>query len=348
MLLGLRGVGKTVLLNRIREMADARGGVCVVLEAPEDHRLAEMLVPALRSALFKLSHSERAKQLAQKALGGLRAFSTVFKAKVGEIEFGVKPSLGVADCGNLEHDLPELFTLVAQAAREEGTFFALFIDEVQYVSSDELSALIVSVHKLGQAGLPFVMFGAGLPQLISLTGEAKSYAERLFSFPKVGQLTDEAAAEALRAPLRRAGVDIDGDALDDLVRVTRGYPYFLQEWGYEVWNAAAGSPITLKDAQLATRGAMQRLDSEFFAVRFDRLTPKEREYMRAMAALGPGPHRSGDIAAKLGKSVKSVAPPRDGLIKKGMLFSPQHGDTAFTVPMFDEFMRRAIPHEVKQ
>ncbi|MGV3622503.1 MAG: hypothetical protein ACO1OB_16915 [Archangium sp.] len=222
-------------------------------------------------------------------------------------------------------------------------FFAPFIDEVQYLSSEELSAVIVAVHKLGQAGLPFVLFGAGLPQLTALTGEAKSYAERLFSFPKVGPLTDDAAAAAIREPLIRQQVSIDDDALADIVRVTRGYPYFLQEWGFEVWNAAPRSPVSLKDAQLATRGAIERLDADFFAVRFDRLTPKEREYMRAMAALGAGPHRSGDIAAKLGKSVKSVAPLRDGLIKKGMLFSPQHGDTAFTVPMFDEFMKRAIP-----
>lgn len=182
-----------------------------------------------------------------------------------------------------------------------------------------------------------------MPQLIALTGEAKSYAERLFSFPEVGQLTNEAAAEAIRAPLQRHGVAIDDVALADMVRVTRGYPYFLQEWGYEVWNAAPQSPVTLRDAQLATRGALSRLDAEFFAVRLNRLTPKEPEYMRGMAALGPGPHRSGDIAAKLGKSVKTVAPVRDALIKKGMLFSPQHGDTAFTVPMFDEFMKRALP-----
>lgn len=321
----------------VRELAVARGGVTVVLEAPEDQRLTQMLVPALRSVLFRLSASEKARALAQTALSGLRAFATVFKVKVGDVEFGVKPSLGVADPGNLEHDLPELLALVSEAARAEGTFFALFIDEVQYLAANELSALIVAVHKLGQRALPFILFGAGLPQLIALTGEAKSYAERLFSFPEVGQLTNEATAEAIRAPLQRHGVAIDDVALADMVRVTRGYPYFLQEWGYEVWNAAPQSPVTLRDAQLATRGALSRLDAEFFAVRLNRLTPKEPEYMRGMAALGPGPHRSGDIAAKLGKSVKTVAPVRDALIKKGMLFSPQHGDTAFTVPMFDAF-----------
>lgn len=343
LLLGLRGVGKTVLLNRIREMAEGRRAISIAIEAPEAQRLSSILVPPLRSALFRLSTSEKAKQSAHSALGALRAFASVFKAKVGEVEFGVKASVGIADSGNLEHDLPELLTLVAEAAKAEGVVVALFIDEVQYLGQEDLSALIVSVHRLGQKGLPFVLFGAGLPQLTALTGEAKSYAERLFSFPKVGPLTVEAAGEAIRAPLSRASVDIDQNALDEIIRVTHGYPYFLQEWGFEAWNVSPGSPIGAADVALATKGALARLDADFFAVRFDRLTPKEREYMRAMASLGPGPHRSGDIAAQLGKSVKAVAPLRDGLIKKGMIFSPQHGDTAFTVPMFDEFMTRAMP-----
>lgn len=345
LLLGLRGVGKTVLLNRVREIAETGGALCIPLEAPEDQPLASMLVPPLRSALYRLSNTEKAKQGAMKAMAGLRAFAAAFKLKVGAIEFGVKASEGIADSGTLEHDLPELLSLVAEAAQLDGSMVALFIDEVQYLGHEDLSALIVAVHRLGQHSRPFLLYGAGLPQLTSLTGEAKSYAERLFSFPKVGALTEEAAAEAIRAPLVRKQVHIEPDALQAIVRITRGYPYFLQEWGFEVWNVAAGSPITLSDVTLATKGALMRLDSDFFAVRFDRLTPKEREYMRGMAALGEGPHRSGDIAAKLGKTVKAVAPLRDGLIKKGMIFSPQHGDTAFTVPMFDEYMKRAIPEQ---
>lgn len=341
--LGLRGVGKTVLLNRIAEMAQSVRAMSIALEAPEEQRLAEMLVPPLRAALFQLSTSAKAGQYATSALGVLRAFASAFKAKVGDIEFGVKAEAGTADSGNLEHDLPALLAAVASAAQHDGVSLVLFIDELQYLNREDLSALIVAVHRLGQRGLPFLLFGAGLPQLAALAGEAKSYSERLFDFPSVGPLTPDAGSEAIRAPLVRQGVSIEPRALEFIVKKTCGYPYFLQEWGYQVWNVAAESPITLADARLATQAALARLDSGFFKVRFDRLTPKEREYMRAMASLGPGPHRSGDIAAKVGKNVRAVAPLRDGLIKKGMIFSPQHGDTAFTVPMFDEFMKRAIP-----
>jgi hypothetical protein len=345
LLLGLRGVGKTVLLYKVAEIAQSCGCVPIALEAPEDQRLAQMLVPPLRAALFKLSASQKAAQHAKAGLGVLRAFASVFQAKVGDVEFGVKPELGTADSGNLEHDLAELLAVVAEAAQRGGSGLALFVDEMQYLNREDLSALIVAVHKVGQRGLPFVLFGAGLPQLAALAGEAKSYAERLFDFPDIGPLTSEAAAEAIKMPLTRENVKIDAKALEFIVTKTRGYPYFLQEWGYQIWNVANGSPITLADAKLATLRALARLDFGFFKVRFDRLTPKEKGYMRAMASLGPGPHRSGDIAGALDKSVKAVAPLRDGLIKKGMIFSPQHGDTAFTVPMFDEFMQRAIPSE---
>jgi hypothetical protein len=220
---------------------------------------------------------------------------------------------------------------------------ALLIDEVQYLGEQDLAALIVANHKVGQKGLPLVMFGAGLPQLAALAGEAKSYAERLFDFPAVGALSDDAAREAIRAPLQREGADIADEALDYLVEKTEGYPYFLQEWGSQAWNVAATSPITLGDVEWATERAVSRLDTGFFNVRLERLTPREKDYVRAMAELGAGPHRSGEIAQKLGIDVTTAAPLRNGLIKKGMIYSPQHGDTAFTVPMFDEFMRRAVP-----
>jgi hypothetical protein len=341
--LGLRGVGKTVLLNRIGELAESSGALTVFLEAPEEQSLAAMLVPPLRSALFRLSTSARAGEVAKKALGVLRAFATVFKAKVGEIEFGVKPELGTADSGDLEHDLTALLAAVTTAARAEGVSLVLLLDELQYLSRRDLSALIVAAHRLGQKGAPFVIFAAGLPQLAALAGEAKSYAERLFDFPNVGPLSPEAARTAIRAPLGRHGVEVTDEALDHLIEHTRGYPYFLQEWGYQAWNVAVATPIRASDVKLATLGAIERLDAGFFKVRFDRLTPKEREYMRAMATLGPGPHRSGEVARAVGKDVKSVAPVRDGLIKKGMLFSPHHGETAFTVPMFDAFMKRVMP-----
>jgi hypothetical protein len=343
MLLGLRGVGKTVLLNRIAEVAEGEDYRPVMLESPEDRPLAEMLVPPLRQLLFGLSRVERAKDAARRGLGVLRAFAKTFKVKAGDVEFTVEATAGTADSGDLESDMPEVLLGVARAAQAAGTAVALFVDEVQYLSERDLAALIVSIHKTARKGLPLVMFGAGLPQLSGLAGEAKSYAERLFAFPDVGPLAPDAAAEALVAPVEREGKRIDPDAVADIVRQTEGYPYFLQEWGYHAWDAAGRSPITLADVTRATQDALRTLDRNFFKVRLDRLTPRENDYMRAMAELGPGPHQSGVIAETLGLDVSPAGSLRDKLIKKGMIFSPQHGKTAFTVPMFDQFMRRSMP-----
>jgi hypothetical protein len=339
LLLGLRGVGKTVLLNRMGEHAKQAGAFALMLEAPEGRRLAEMLVPELRRSLLALSSSQQALALAQRGLAVLRGFAGAFKVKHGDVEVSVAAP-GIADSGNLEHDLPEMLEAVVQAAQADQRALVLIIDEVQYLNSEDLSALIVATHKLGQRGLPFLVIGAGLPLLAGLAGNAKSYAERLFDFPEVGPLTEGAAAEALQAPLAKARIEISREALDHVVRTTGGYPFFLQEWGYQAWNAASASPITLQDVVLAGRAAIDRLDAGFFKVRRDRLTPKELEYLNAMATLGPGPHRSSDVSSSLGKSVTATGPVRDGLIKKGMIYSPQHGLISFTVPLFDEYLRR--------
>ena len=346
MLLGLRGVGKTVLLNRLAELAEAEQYLTVTLEAPEGRRLADMLVPPLRSILFKLSRLEQTRDVARRALGVLRAFAKTFKVSIGDVEFSVEAEPGTADSGQLEADLPELLVTVAEAGRAAARPIALLIDEVQYLNEEDLAALIVAMHRISQKGLPLVLFGAGLPQLAGLAGEAKSYAERLFEYVEVGPLAEDAAREAIRAPVEREGVSIDDEALDVIVEKTKCYPYFLQEWGSQAWNIAPVSPIRGQDARAATQEAVKQLDDSFFRVRFDRLTPREKDYMRAMAEMGPGPHRSGDIAQRLHMGVTNAAPLRSGLIRKGMIYSPQHGDTAFTVPMFDEFLRRVIPVEI--
>ena len=343
MLLGLRGVGKTVLLNRIAELAEDEGFLTIVLEAPEGRRLAEMLVPPLRAVLFKLSRSDQARSVAKRGMSVLRGFASAFRVKYGELEVSVDALPGTADSGHLESDLPELLMAVAQAARADGRAVALFIDEVQYLTQEDLGALIVAAHRMGQRELPFLLFGAGLPQLAALAGEAKSYAERLFDYPPVGPLDARAASQAIREPILDEGATIDDDGLRESGQRTQGYPYFLQEWGSLAWNAAAASPITREDVARASERALEALDNGFFRVRLDRLTPRERDYVRAMADLGPGPHRSGDIAAAAGMSVTSAGPLRAGLIRKGMIYSPAHGDTAFTVPMFDAYMRRAMP-----
>ncbi|HEY0840270.1 MAG TPA: ATP-binding protein [Vulgatibacter sp.] len=268
LLLGLRGVGKTVLLNRIAQLAIDQGYQTIVLEAPEDRRLAEMLVPPLRSALFALSRLEHAREVARRGLGILRAFARAFKVTVGDIEFSVDPEVGTADSGSLEADLPELLMAVARAAKEGDGAVALFIDEVQYLKSADLAALIVSVHRVGQRGLPFVLFGAGLPQLASLAGEAKSYAERLFDYPAVGPLPPADAIAAIRTPVEREGASILDEAVERIARETKGYPYFLQEWGYHSWNAAAHSLITEVDVARASEAALRQLDQGFFRVRF--------------------------------------------------------------------------------
>lgn len=343
MLLGLRGVGKTVLLNRIGENAEEIGYSLVKLEAPEGQRLAQYLAPALKGMLIRLSKMERAKELTGQALGALQGFASVFKVSIGEIGIEVADP-HVADSGNLEVDLPGLLTTVGKAARAAETSVAILVDEVQYLSQEDLRALIVAFHAVSQAGLPMVLFGAGLPQVAGLAGDAKSYAERLFDYPKVGPLSTAAAKDAIRQPIEEEGESIQDDALAMIVEATGAYPYFLQEWGKHTWRVASQSPIDKIDVEEATREATEALDQSFFRVRFDRLTPREQEYLRVMAELGPGPHRSGEIARLLKKKVESLGPLRSGLIKKGMIWSPSHGDTAFTVPLFDEFMKRELPN----
>jgi hypothetical protein len=342
MLLGLRGVGKTVLLNKIGEMAEGIGYHVVRLEAPEGQRLAEYLAPALKGTLLRLDRVEKAKESVSRAVGALRGFASAFKVSIGEFSIAVgEPPL--ADSGNLEIDLPALFLTVGQAAKAADASVTILVDEVQYLNEADLRALIVAFHAMAQRGLPVVMFGAGLPQVAALSGEAKSYAERLFDFPSVGPLGTSAARQAIGQPVRSEGAEIGPDALDRIVSVTKGYPYFLQEWGKHTWNMAKQSPITEADVAAASQSATDALDRSFFRVRFDRLTPREQDYLRAMAELGAGPHRSGAIAEALGRTVESTGPLRSGLIRKGMIWSPAHGETAFTVPLFDEFMRRAIP-----
>jgi hypothetical protein len=255
----------------------------------------------------------------------------------------IEPEAGAADSGDLEVDLPSLFVAVGEAAEERGVAVAILIDEIQYFSLVELSALIMAMHKMQQRQLPVVLIAAGLPILPGMAGDSKSYAERLFSFPDIGPLPESDAIKALRDPVIDAGEEIESAALDEIYRVTRGYPYFLQEWGYQAWNHSLASPISLQVVQETSDLVSRRLDANFFRVRFDRLTPREKKYLRAMAEIGVGPYRTGDVADKLAVKINTLGPVRASLIKKGMVYSPSHGDMAFTVPLFDEFMRRAIP-----
>lgn len=347
LMVGLRGVGKTVLLNHIAKEAEAKGVAVVSVETPERRSLPALLIPALRSALIKLDARSSVKKFTERTLRVLGSFLSVMKLKYEDIEFsldlGQEP--GVADSGDLEHDLTALFLEVGQLAKDKQTAVVLFIDGIQYIDEDQFAALIMALHKCTQNQLPILLMGAGLPQLVGQVGRAKYYAERLFEYPDIGPLTNAASRSAIENPARKLKVIYTKEALDEILKQTQGYPYFLQEWGKHSWNFAPHSPITIENVQTATNLAIIELDASFFRVRFDRLTPSEKKYLRAMAQLGSGPHRSGDIAQLLHKEVQSVAPTRAQLIKKGMIYSVSHGDNSFTVPLFDAYMKRIMTWE---
>ena len=343
-LVGLRGVGKTVLLNRVQEIARDSGFIAHVVETPENKSLPDLLIPCLRRILLGLDTKEKVNEVVKRGLMVLRSFVNSVKVTAGDVELGlgIEPEVGTADSGDIEHDLPDLFEAVGSAAKSRGKAVAIIIDELQYIKEEEFSALIMAVHRISQRQLPLIVIGAGLPQLVGLAGKSKSYAERLFDYPIVDALSKDDAALALSEPARREGVEFSEKATARIFRHTHGYPYYIQEFGYHTWNYARKSPILTQDVDAAIEAANRSLDQSFFRVRFDRVTPREKEYMFAMAQLGAGPHRSGDIASQLSVGVESIAPIRSSLIKKGMIWSPAHGDTAFTVPMFNDYLKRVM------
>ncbi len=344
-LVGLRGVGKTVLLNKLNDVANDLKFRSTMVEAHEGKTLPELLVPGLRNILYALSTIENAKEKARMGLRVLKSFLSSIKINIENIDMGlsIDAEKGTADSGDIETDLPELISIVAEAAKSAKTPVSIFVDELQYLSPHEFSALIMSIHKTNQRALPVILIGAGLPQIHGLAGNSKSYSERLFLFPEIGALDPEDAVTAITNPAQREGVTYEKRAVDEILRATHRYPYFLQQWAYESWNASESPTITFDVVKRATELAIAELDKSFFKVRFDRCRPSEKKYMRALAEFGAGKHRSGDIAEKLGVKVTSVAPTRNALIRKGMIYSPAHGDTAFTVPLFDQYMRRVMP-----
>lgn len=339
--IGLRGVGKTVLLNRFTDIASQEGMRVAYVEAPDGGDFRALLARHLRKVLYAYD-AERATAKALRALRVLKTFSLQLPDGT-QMSIDVDALRGEADSGILADDITDLLVAAGEVAQERSGGLLIAIDEIQYLEGDELAALIVAIHRTTQRDLPVVMAGAGLPQLPGLTGEAKSYAERLFEFPRVGSLSPPDARAAILVPAQDRGVDITDDALTAITEAAHGYPYFLQEWGYHVWNSAPTTPIDRAVVDNAAPRVTEHLDHNFFLIRFDRVTPAEKSYLRAMAELGPGPHRSGDIATQLGVPVETVAPRRSSLIRRGMIYSPAHGDTAFTVPLFDEFLRRVMP-----
>lgn len=346
LLTGLRGVGKTVLLNTIEKKAEDQKYRTISVEAHENKSLPALLAPRLKKILFDLDRIEGAKENIKRGLAVLKSFVNGIKVSTGDIAIGldIDPETGTADSGDLEIDLPELIIVVAEAAKERNVPIAILIDELQYFTKTELSSLIMTMHKMQQKSLPLVLIGAGLPVLPALAGDSKSYAERLFSFPDIGALGYEDAKKALQEPVRQQGVSFEEKALEKIFELTKGYPYFLQEWGYQSWNKATDIKINTSVIRNSTETVMKNLDENFFRVRFDRLTPGEKKFLRSMAELGPGGvYRMSDVADVLGAKINTLGPMRAKIIKKGMVYSPSYGDISFTVPLFSEFMLRAMP-----
>ena len=342
---GLRGVGKTVVLNRVRQIAEGHGYLTVFVEAHEQKPLPDLLLPELRRLLLHLDALDRLNEVVKRSLRVMKSFMKGITFKYADVEIGldIDPETGAADSGDLESDFPELMLAVGRAAQARAKSVAIIIDEIQYLPEREMSALIMAMHRIAQHGLPVLLVAAGLPQVVGLSGQSKSYAERLFDFPIVDALEYPDVVQALNVPAQAEGAEFTPEALQTIFATTQGYPYFLQEWGYHAWNAAPVSPITAADVDNAYPHVLAKLDESFFRVRFDRMAPSEKTYLRAMAELGPGPYRSGDVAAKLGRKSPSFGPVRNKLIAKGMIYSPAHGDIAFTVPLFDAFLRRVMP-----
>lgn len=341
---GLRGVGKTVLLNKVKSISTERNCKTLFIEIHENKSLAETLIHPLRKILLDLDALESLSHNVKKALRVLSSFINTLSISYNGMDFGltINPEAGVADSGDIEVDIPDLFSAIGIAAKESGVAVTIILDEMQYLSEKEMSALVMAMHRASQEQLPMILIGAGLPLLVGKMGKSKSYAERLFDFPEIGALSYEDACLAINAPAKREGAEFDISALHRIYELTQGYPYFLQEWAYVCWNLAPLPLIHISDVERSISEVIQRLDRSFFRVRFDRLTPREKQYLRAMAELGCGPHRSGDIAGKLGVPSNKLGPCRSNLISKGMVYSPSFGDTAFTVPLFDQYMQRAM------
>lgn len=343
---GLRGVGKTVLLGQFRSKAQELNWVVVEREVSkhEDQQFRRQMVSAIRTALFEMSPKARWSDRMRRAAAVLKSFS-VSVDPTGTLTGGIDVDAvqGFADQQDLQADLTDLLVAVGEAAKDTDKGLVLLFDEVQFLSTTQLEALISALHKTVQRGLPVTMVGAGLPQIAELAGDAKSYSERLFKFPRIGNLNNEDSRAALVEPAQDEGADYSDEALDLALEVTGGYPYFLQELGYAVWGVAAGPTITREDIALAVPTYEAKLDESFFRVRLDRATEMERIYLRAMAELGPEAHKAQDVAAVIGRKSTQMGPTRAQLINMGLLYTPEHGHAAFTVPHFDKFLLRAMP-----
>ena len=344
---GLRGVGKTVLLNSFNDIAEQQGFKTEKIEITHETNFRFLMARIFRRLILSLNSVKKLQDQAQQALRVLSSF-TIKTPEGAEISLDAEALAGRGDSGILEEDLTDLFIASAQAAKAHHTGIVILIDEIQFLHKSDLEALISALHQVIQKNLPLTLVGAGLPQIPSLTGEAKSYSERLFSYPRIGKLEEDSAKKALLVPAKKENADFEKKAINSIVKFTEGYPYFLQEYGQHVWNIASGTTITNKDVSNARNKVTSTLDENFFRVRAGRSTKKELLYMSAMAKLGEGSHKSYDIAEVLGGNSSDFSLIRSRLINKGLIYSPEYGYTAFTVPKYDDYMRRHYSFEQLQ
>ncbi|HEY1428561.1 MAG TPA: ATP-binding protein [Candidatus Tumulicola sp.] len=337
---GLRGVGKTVLLNRFTADAMRLGYEVAFLEADDHDSFLAALTGELRRILFRLDTAERLNEYAKKALRILKAVSATFKLHDISVSLGVDPARGEGDTGNLATDLTSLIVALGEAARAADTAVLIAVDEIQYVSEDEFEALIMALHRATQRSLPILAVATGLPHVLALASKSKTYAERLFDFRSIGALTETETEEAIAKPAAAERVSYEPAALRRLYELTQGYPFYVQEFAYNTWNAAAASPITRADVDGIEKRVIAQLDEGFFRARYDRTSKSERRYMRAMAELGEGPYASNDVARVLGGTQSAFSTTRDSLVRTGMIYAPARGQIAFTVPLFAGFLRR--------
>ena len=339
---GLRGVGKTVLLNEIQAIADVENAFTDYIEVGNNDSFSKLIIPTLRSILLKLDRANGVNGCVKKGLRVLKSFIGSVQVSVHgvEVSLDIDGEPGIADSGILSKDLADTFVAVGEAARECKTSIVILVDEIHNLPLYEFEALIMAIHRTNQKSLPILVIGAGLPSLVRLSGNAKTYAERLFEYPEIGPLDSTEARRALVKPAILGNVEFEENAISEVVSQTQGYPYFLQEWGYQAWNTAESSPITLSDIKKSNALVLSRLDQNFFRSRYERISDTQKQYLKAMERCGPGPHRTGLIAQTLGKSSQQVSSVREALINSGMIYSPNYGMTAFTVPLFDEFMIR--------
>ena len=343
LIIGLRGVGKTVLLNHACDLAKDMDYAVIFEEADSSMHRAGAFTTELAQQIGTML-PQLTKGLAARALDKIRQALSAFSMTISPdgLSLRVEADPSPASIANPGRNLTNLFVAVGEAAAERKQSILIAVDEVQDLPVGDLSALIAAAHRADQLLLPILLIGAGLPNLPGKTGNAKSYSERLFQFPRLGPLREDEAKEALVIPAERAGVEFQKSALNQIVAASEGYPYFIQEWGKRTWNAASSNTITTKDVKTAEPIVEIALDEDFYHVRVGRLTPREIEYLQAMAQLGPGPYSSPEIAKKLGVSTNSLSTRRKDLIDKGMIYSPTHGELAFSVPLFDKHLKRAL------